>query len=129
MPATVLSHFNLRADRPVITALRDFYVDAIGLTVGYRPPFHVAGFWLYIGDVDVLHLTETKPDETRLPHAINTFHHVAFGCTGRSAFEERLRHLQISFTNEQVPLTNLHQLFCADPAGNGVELNFVEPRS
>lgn len=129
MPATVLSHFNLRADRHTIEALRDFYVNAVGLTVGYRPPFHGAGYWLYIGDVDVLHLSETKPDEARSPHAINTFHHVAFGCTDRGEFEERLRRLHISFTNEQVPLTNLRQLFCTDPAGNGVELNFVEPRS
>jgi catechol-2,3-dioxygenase len=126
MPATGLSHYNLRADRQTLDALRDFYVAVVGLTVGYRPPFHNAGYWLYIGEIDVLHLSEAKAGEKRAAHVINTFHHVAFSCSNRSDFEERLRTHAVSFTSDRVPLTNLHQLFCSDPAGNGVELNFTE---
>ena len=126
MPATGLSHYNLRADRQTLDALRDFYVAVVGLTIGYRPPFGNAGYWLYIGEQDVLHLTEAGPSEQRTAHAINTFHHVAFGCNNRAEFEDRLHTLAIGYTSEKVPLTNLHQLFCSDPAGNGVELNFIE---
>ena len=126
MPVTGLSHYNLRADRLLLTALRDFYVSIIGLTIGYRPPFNNTGYWLYIGKYDVLHLTEAAPDEQRSAHAINTFHHVAFSCTHRAEFEERLRSQAIRYISDKVPLTDLHQLFCSDPAGNGVELNFIE---
>lgn len=126
MPATALAHYNLRADRHTLDALRDFYVAAVGLTVGYRPPFHVPGYWLYIGEMDVLHLTEAAPSEQRTPHTITTFHHVAFSCTDRCEFEQRLRSLSIGYTSDNVPMTHCHQLFCSDPAGNGVELNFIE---
>lgn len=126
MPAIGLSHYNLRADREMLDALRDFYVTVIGLALGDRPPFHNAGYWLYVDTVDVLHLTEAQPDEKRIAHSVNTFHHVAFSCSNRAEFENRLRALAIDYTSDRVPLTNLHQLFCSDPAGNGVELNFVE---
>lgn len=127
MPAIGLSHYNLRADKKMLDKLREFYVTAVGLTLGDRPPFHNEGYWLYAGGVDVLHLTEARSDETRPAHVVNTFHHVAFSCSNRAEFEKRLHTLSIRYTSDRVPLTNLQQLFCSDPAGNGVELNFVEP--
>lgn len=126
MPAIGLSHYNLRADRQTIDALRDFYVAVVGLSVGYRPPFQSDGYWLYIDDSDVLHLSEAAAHENRPANAINTFHHVAFSCSNRTEFESRLRTLAIDYTSDRIPLTDLHQLFCSDPAGNGVELNFIE---
>lgn len=126
MPALGLSHTNLRADRQTIDSLRDFYVGVVGLSVGYRPPFHNDGYWLYINDWDVLHLSEAGANENRPANVINTFHHVAFSCSNRTEFEQRLRLLAIDYISERVPLTDLHQLFCSDPAGNGVELNFKE---
>ena len=126
MPTSGLSHYNLRADRATLDALRDFYVGAVGLTVGYRPPFLTAGYWLYADTLDVLHLTEAASHEHRPANVINTFHHVAFSCTDRAEFEFRLQKLQINYTSDRVPMTHLLQLFCFDPAGNGVELNFDE---
>ena len=58
MPVLGLSHFNLRASRPLLDKLKDFYVDVVGLRPGFRPPFQRFGYWLYAGDSDVLHLTE-----------------------------------------------------------------------
>ena len=43
-------HYNLRAARPVLDELRDFYRDVVGLTVGERPPFRRFGYWLYSGE-------------------------------------------------------------------------------
>ncbi|MEO7245237.1 MAG: hypothetical protein ABIX12_08835 [Rubrivivax sp.] len=41
MPALSLNHVNLSAEQPMLDALRDFYVDVIGLHVGWRPPFEL----------------------------------------------------------------------------------------
>ncbi|WP_084186742.1 VOC family protein [Andreprevotia chitinilytica] len=126
MPITGFNHYNLRADRPMLDVLCDFYVNIIGLHLGYRPPFSSFGYWLYIGHQDVLHLTEAGPDEKRLINMLNTFDHVAFSCTDLPAFETRLSEFNISYQSGLVPLTGQHQIFCSDPAGNGVELNFAE---
>ena len=45
-----LNHYNLRANRELLDALRDFYCTVVGLTVGERPPFSSFGYWLYAGD-------------------------------------------------------------------------------
>lgn len=126
MPLIAFNHYNLRADRRTLDALRDFYVDVIGLRLGERPPFAHFGYWLYIGGQAVLHLSEARPNETRETHVRGTFDHVAFSCEARHEFEARLRERGIAFRQSHVPLTRTHQLFLADPAGNGVELNFAE---
>jgi len=51
--------------------------------------------------------------------------HVAFSCTGLGEFEELLRARDIPFRRTAVPQTSLVQLIFIDPAGNGVELQFV----
>lgn len=38
--------------------LRDFFVEVAGMQDGPRPPFAVAGHWLYLGHKAVLHLIE-----------------------------------------------------------------------
>ena len=37
-------------------AMRDFLAAVVGLKVGPRPPFDFHGYWLYLGDVPVIHL-------------------------------------------------------------------------
>ena len=124
MTITGLDHYNLRADRATLDALRDFYVTVVGLQLGHRPPFKSFGYWLYVGPRDVLHLTEVSPGERRLSQA-NTIDHVAFSGIDAETFEARLRAAGIRYTSEEVPLTGQRQLFFTDPAGNGVEVNFV----
>jgi catechol 2,3-dioxygenase-like lactoylglutathione lyase family enzyme len=129
MPVTGLAHYNLRADRGTIEVLRDFYVKVVGLQPGYRPPFKSFGYWLYAGNHAVLHLSEARADEIRTAGVVNTFDHTAFSCTGFDAFQSHLLALDISFTSAEVPLTGERQIFFADPAGNGVELNFAAEES
>jgi extradiol dioxygenase family protein len=38
--------------------LRDFFVEVAGMEEGARPAFGVAGHWLYLGRLPVLHLIE-----------------------------------------------------------------------
>ena len=124
MTAVAFNHFNLRAPRELLDALRDFYRDVVGLQLGQRPPFRSYGYWLYLGGQPVLHLSEALPGESRVAGAANTFDHVAFTCIDRPAMEDKLRRLGIAYETAHVPATNQVQLFVTDPAGNGVELNF-----
>ncbi|MDM4766535.1 VOC family protein [Pelomonas sp. SE-A7] len=119
------SHYNLRAPRPQLDQLRDFYCEVVGLTAGPRPAFNNFGYWLYAGGRDVLHLTEMRPDEVRQLGARASFDHAAFNCSGRSEVEQRLARHGIAYEVGEVPLTGQVQLFFSDPAGNGVELNFA----
>lgn len=46
--------------------LRDFFVEVAGMQDGPRPPFAVAGHWLYLGHKAVLHLIE-RPSPSGAP--------------------------------------------------------------
>jgi len=124
MPAIGFSHYNLRAPRAMLDALRDFYCGVVGLEVGERPPFASFGYWLYAGGQAILHLSEAGPGESRPAQPLGTFDHAAFRCTGRAAYEHELNRRGIQFKVAVVPATQQVQLFLSDPAGNGVELNF-----
>jgi catechol-2,3-dioxygenase len=125
MPLVGFSHYNLRASRDTLDALRDFYVNIVGLREGERPPFHHYGYWLYAGNDAVLHLSEVNPGEVRHTQVSGTFDHVAFSCTDAAQFEAHLTRSGIRYHGDVVPASGQYQLFFQDPAGNGVELNFA----
>jgi extradiol dioxygenase family protein len=118
------SHYNLRAPRPLLEALRAFYCDVVGLSVGPRPPFRSFGHWLYAGEQAVLHLSESAPREDSGAAVNTTFDHAAFSCSGLVGYERKLTQRGIQYRVARVPETGQTQLFFKDPAGNGVELNF-----
>jgi catechol 2,3-dioxygenase-like lactoylglutathione lyase family enzyme len=120
-----LNHYNLRAPLPLLEQLRDFYCAVVGLRVGARPPLASAGYWLYAGDAGVLHLSEARAGEQRIPGAAGTFDHVAFSCTDAAGFQALLERQGVAYRRVLVSQTGQVQLFFADPAGNGVELNFT----
>jgi catechol-2,3-dioxygenase len=119
------SHYNLRASRELLDTLCSFYTEVVGLRVGERPPFRSFGYWLYAGQQDVLHLSETRDDEIRSIESTTTFDHAAFNCAGRGEYERTLAERGIKYEIAHVPQTGQVQLFFQDPAGNGVELNFA----
>ena len=120
------NHYNLRAPRELLDSLKAFYCDVVGLAQGFRPPFDSFGYWLYAGDKCVLHLSEAAADEVRHTHLSTTFDHAAFTCTGRPEMEARLKQRGILFRKGQVPALGITQLFFKDPAGNGIELSFID---
>lgn len=124
MGVLALNHYNLRASRAMLDALRDWYRDALGLEVGERPSFRFHGYWLYAGGRPILHLSEASHGEEHPVPGAGTFDHVAFTCSGISSMRERLDALHIPYRVADVPLTKQRQVFLQDPAGNGVELNF-----
>lgn len=125
MPVHRFNHFNLRASQPLLDELRDFYVDVLGMTVGWRPAFPFPGYWLYLGDDAVLHLVEAPSDSAVPSMGSGTLDHVAFSCSGLAAFEARLQALGLPYRKVSVPGTAQQQLFVKDPSGNGVEFNFA----
>lgn len=118
------SHYNLRAPRPLLEQLRDFYVSIVGLRDGPRPSRSVFGYWLYAGEEPVLHLAESVAEEFVRTPAGASFAHVAFGCTDVRGAEVRLVRQGVSFRRSAVPGSGDPQVFFTDPAGNGVELLF-----
>jgi catechol 2,3-dioxygenase-like lactoylglutathione lyase family enzyme len=124
---TALNHINLRAPRALLATLRDFYCEVVGLRDGPRPPFGSRGWWLYAGDVAVVHLSEQHADEAprgEAGAAAGTFDHAAFSAVDPEAAARSLRAHGVAFRVDRNIATRQHQYFFVDPAGNGVELNF-----
>src|ERR1700678_107239 len=56
MPLHHLQHFLIQTED--LEKTRDWYVDVLGMRVGPHPDFKFPVYWLYLGDTDVLHLTQ-----------------------------------------------------------------------
>ncbi len=118
-----INHIQLVAEKDLVLKLRDFYCDVVGLSEGFRPAFERFGFWLYIGDKDVLHLITPKVGDERSLQK-SSFDHVAFKTGNYQGVLKKLESLNIYFEEKPIPGMMAHQIFLRDPAGNRVELNF-----
>ena len=124
-----LNHYNIVAPPKLMKAVRDFYVDVVGLREGDRPDFDFPGHWLYAGDAAVLHLMDGdargwsgNPDGKL---GTGNLDHIAFTATDFEAVEAKLIAHGIAYKKSEIPRFNLMQLFLHDPIGLGVELNFA----
>ncbi|PHR62119.1 MAG: dioxygenase [Robiginitomaculum sp.] len=113
-----MDHFTILS--PLLAKTRAFY-EALGLTVGPRPDFPVAGLWLYAGDEPVLHIIEVSD-----PAANNgILDHMAFAGTDINALLKFLRTQEITYHLNQVdPPFAAWQVFFRDPNGAKVEIGF-----
>jgi catechol 2,3-dioxygenase-like lactoylglutathione lyase family enzyme len=121
MPIGRFQHINIRT--PDVERARDFYVHALGLRVGDRPPFTSIGYWLYLGDVPVVHLVQVAPHDTREPGA-GRLDHVAFQGIDIEATRQTLTAAGIPFREAIVPRDQTVQIFIHDPDGLKIEINF-----
>lgn len=133
MPISHLEHFLIQSAD--IKATRDWYVDVLGFHEGYHPDFKFPVVWLYLGDKDVIHITQGGKDvsENRKKYlgqqsdavsGSGVIDHMAFRCTGLADMMAHLKHKNIAFTQRQVDDQGLFQLFLLDPNGVKIELNF-----
>ena len=134
MPVHHLEHFLIQTtDMP---GTRDWYVNALGFREGPHPDFKFPVCWLYIGDTDVIHITEGGKNvsanrmqylgqQSDAVQGTGVIDHVAFRCSGLRDMMERLQRANVSFSKRQVDDQGLFQLFLFDPNGIKVELNFA----
>jgi catechol 2,3-dioxygenase-like lactoylglutathione lyase family enzyme len=110
--------------------VRDFYVDVIGLSEGWRPDFDFEGHWLYAGDAPILHLMVSEEGSVTNDGGISSttghLDHIALTAADLTAVESRLVELGQVYKKKLIPGFNVTQLFLHDPIGLGVELNFSE---
>jgi len=121
MPVEMLEHYTVRCAS--LERTRDFYRDVLGLSVGDRPNFPFKGYWLYLGGVPIVHLSETRdgPHSTGDTAALD---HIAFRGLDLEATRATLRKHGLSFRENEVPGARIHQIFVPDPDGILIELNF-----
>ena len=101
-----------------------FYINILGLTEGYRPPMGSDGAWLYAKDKQhsLLHIMSGRPLPDQAPGVID---HMAFTATGLQTVVDTLKRHDISYRLNRMPELGIWQLFCFDPDGAKVELDFA----
>ncbi len=113
-----MNHFNVLTDD--VEATRRFYVDVIGLTEGERPPLGFPGTWLYAGGRAILHVSAAKLPQDRA----GVIDHMAFSATDLKGTVAKLDRLGVKHVLRQQVGTRIWQIFCHDPMGAKVELDF-----
>ena len=124
MPARALEHYTIRCRD--LERTREFYSGMLGLTVGPRPNFNFAGYWLYCGETPVVHLVadEGAAGARNDGKSTGRLDHIAFRGEDFDAMVASLEEKGIAFRRSAVPGSRLRQLFVHDPDGILVELNF-----
>ena len=123
MSVTAVNHFTILTDKLPETLA--FYEEHLNLKPGARPPFNFPGAWLYAdagrGPDPILHIV-AGIDGKRLVKGV--IDHMAFSATGLKATAAKLKELGVEFTLRQQVGTRIWQIFCHDPMGAKVELDF-----
>lgn len=134
MPLSHIEHMLVQtAD---IAKTVDWYTRVLGMRAGFTPDFKFPVQWLYLGDNDVVHVTEggAATSENRKRYVgqqsdavsgTGVIDHIAFRCTGLVPMLAHLRAEGVDFKERQVDDQGLYQLFMFDPNGIKIELNFA----
>jgi catechol 2,3-dioxygenase-like lactoylglutathione lyase family enzyme len=120
-----LNHINIRTDQMEET--KDFFVDVVGLEIGFRPPFDSHGYWLYCGDVPIVHLSLSDPEGD--PRTIASgrgegLDHIGLFAQDLVATEKTLAENDVTYKKCLAGGGRLVQVFFLDPNGVQVELAF-----
>ena len=116
-----INHFTVVAEDDMATL--DFYIGVLGLEIGHRPDLGFPGAWLYAGGAQaVLHLVFGRPVPSQRTGVID---HMAFTASGLRSVKARLDAAGIRYDLRQQTGSGMWQLFCHDPSGAKVELDFV----
>lgn len=118
-----IEHINISAPMDLLIQVRDFYCNIFGLTEGFRPKSTIGGFWLYSGERALIHLAESNQHYRNERQGY--LDHIAFQTTGLEKVISKLKTTDVEFTHDYFPEINMTQLFFKDPAGTGVEVNFL----
>ena len=119
MPVEGMNHFTVLTGD--LDACKRFYVDLLGLREGFRPNLGFPGIWLYAGGQPVLHVIAGRalPADPR-----GVLDHMAFSATDLPATVAKLQAQKVEYDLRRQPQSGVWQLFCFDPNGARVELDF-----
>ncbi|MEP6607557.1 MAG: VOC family protein [Burkholderiaceae bacterium] len=113
-----MNHFTVLTDD--LDKTLAFYQD-LGLVPGPRPNLGFPGAWLYAGGSSVLHIVAGRP----LPQQrAGVLDHIAFSATGLAVVKAKLDAKKINYELRRQQGAGTWQLFCHDPNGAKVELDF-----
>ena len=114
-----MNHFTVLTDD--LDKTLGFYVDLLGLKPGPRPDLGFPGAWLYAGDTAVLHIIAGRGVPQQPAGVID---HMAFSASGLAEVKAKLDAEKISYELRRQRGAGTWQLFCHDPSGAKVELDF-----
>ena len=119
MAISDMNHFTVLTHDLVAT--RQFYIDILGLKEGYRPDLGFPGAWLYIGERAVLHVIAGRPVPDPPGGVLD---HMAFSASDLPATVATLKARDLEYVLRKQNGSGVWQLFCYDPSGARVELDF-----
>ena len=134
MPLSHIEHFLVAAAD--IDATRDWYARVLGMKSGPHPDFGFPVHWMYIGEVDVVHIGPSakmagaiqKQYLGRTSQAsgqgTGAIDHIAFRASGLRAMLSHLERENVKFTRRRASGQALFQVFFYDPNGIKIELNY-----
>lgn len=115
-----MNHFTVLTDD--LDRTLEFYVDLLGLSPGERPDLGFPGAWLYAGGQAVLHIIGGR----ELPaQRAGVLDHMAFSASNLQSVKAKLDARNIPYDLRRQCGSNTWQLFCHDPSGAKVELDFA----
>jgi catechol 2,3-dioxygenase-like lactoylglutathione lyase family enzyme len=115
-----MNHFTVVAEDRQKTL--DFYVGLLGLSEGHRPDLGFPGAWLYArSGPALLHLIFGRTPPDRRGGVID---HMAFTASDLKAVKGRFDAAGIEYDLRRQAGVGTWQLFCHDPSGAKVELDF-----
>ena len=115
-----MNHFTVTAENPQATL--DFYCGLLGLEDGPRPDLGFPGAWLYAGGRAVVHVYFDRPVPAQ---RIGVIDHIAFTASGLKAVKKRFDDRGTPYDLRRQKGAGTWQLFCHDPNGARVELDFA----
>jgi catechol 2,3-dioxygenase-like lactoylglutathione lyase family enzyme len=119
MPVAGMNHFTVLTGD--LDACKRFYTELLGLEEGFRPDLGFPGVWLYAGGQAVLHVIAGRP----LPaDPRGVLDHMAFTAIDLPGTVAKLKARQIAYDLRRQAQSGTWQLFCFDPNGARVELDF-----
>jgi catechol 2,3-dioxygenase-like lactoylglutathione lyase family enzyme len=122
MGVAAIDHYTVLTND--LDATKRFYCDFLGLKDGPRPPFSFPGAWLYAGERPVVHVVAGRPFSQA--NGTGGVDHVAFAAKGDpDEMIKRLEQEGFQPSSRVVPASKIRQVFCRDPSGVQVELNYA----
>ena len=114
-----MNHFTVIAEN--LERTLEFYVGVLGLEQGHRPDLGFPGAWLYADGRAILHVYGDRPVPAGRAGVID---HMAFTASGLKAVKARFDAAGVKYDLRQQRGAGTWQLFCFDPNGAKVELDF-----